>query len=55
MSEKETINPINDEDKFCLKQNHRDTGKRSQRLLKSKPFISKYNWKKTSYPPEKDD
>ena len=58
---KATINPINKKDKKCFKKgvtvslNHEEIKKGLQRITKTKPFISKYNWEGINFPSEKDD
>ena len=59
-TKKGTIHPINDYDK-CFQYaanvilNHEKIGKNLQRILKIKPFITKYYWKVTNYLSQKDD
>ena len=35
--------------------NHEDIGKHPKRIIKIKPFIDKYNWERTNYPPKKNN
>ena len=57
---KAIINSVNNNNK-CFQctttviLNHEGIKKNLQRISKFKPFINKYNWKRISYPPGKDD
>ena len=60
-SKKATINPINKKDNKCFQYdvtvvlNHEEIGKHSERIIKIKSFINKYNWEGINFPSEKDD
>ena len=53
-----SIDSINKCDGKCFQYvrtvalNHKETGKRSQRILKFKPFKEKFNWNGINYPSE---
>ena len=59
-NKKATINHINKKDNKCFQYavtvvlNHEEIGKHSERIIKIKPFISKYNWEGISFPSEKN-
>ena len=58
---KAMINPINKKDKKCFQYtvtvtlNHEEIKKDLQRIMKTKPFINKYNWDGINFPSEKND
>ena len=60
-NKKATINLINKKDNLCFQYavtvalNYEEIKKDPQRIIKSKPFINKYNWEGINYPSEKDD
>ena len=60
-NKKPTTNPINKKDNKCFQYtvtvalNHEEIKKHSERIIKIKPFINKYNWKGITFPSEKDD
>ena len=60
-NKKETINPINKKDNKCFQYfvtvalDHEEIGKHSERIIKNKTFIHKYNWEGINCPSEKDD
>ena len=60
-NKKSTINPINKKVNKCFQYtvtvtlSHEDIGKHSERIIKIKPFINKYNWKERNFVSEKDD
>ena len=50
----QSVNPVNDDETYfqytgTVTLNHKETGKHSQRLLKTKFFVSKRNWKGINY------
>ena len=60
-NQKATINPINKKDNKCFQYAvtvaliREEIGKHSERIIKIKPFINKYNWEGINFPSEKDD
>ena len=59
-NKKASINPINNDDKFfwyaaTVPLNHEEIGINSQRIYKNKSFLNNYNWKRITYPSEKDE
>ena len=60
-NKKATINPINKKYNKCFQYtvtvalNHKVIQKPSERITKTKPFISKYNWEGINFPSERDD
>ena len=60
-NKKATTNPINEKDSNCFQyavtiaSNHKEIGKRSERITKIKSFINKYNRKGINFPSEKND
>ena len=60
-NKKPTTNPINKKDNKCFQYtvtvalNHEEIEKHSERIIKIKPFINKYNWKGITFPSEKYD
>ena len=60
-NKKSTTNPTNKKDSRCFQYamavplNHEETGKRSEKITKIKPFVNKYNWLGIQFPSEKGD
>ena len=60
-TKKARINPIDKKDNKCFQYNvtvalnHEEFKEYQQRLIKTKPFINKYNREGKSFPWEKDD
>ena len=60
-SKKAIINPTNKNDNKCFQYAktaaliHKEIGKKSQRISKVEPFISRYNWVGLNYLSKKDD
>ena len=58
---KAPINPINKNDIKCFQYdvtvalNHKTVGGQSERIIKVKHFLNRYNWEGINYPSEKED